>query len=312
MSPQSSAPSSRIRRLIMARSIRSLASACVFATFTLAISPGTISPEANAQASYEVTPTIAIPKNHSTWSLFLVCNPAWILQNGDQGIAELFKQYKAFGDAIGPNNLAIWFWKKPGTPTADNTDVSRSSTYCERYKLLPSESPHVLVTTSYPDDAHRSAARDRPQSVRNRCRRQMAANACRRWLRDQQDRMLLQQGIVLDQDRRAQRRDCALGGKRWTWERLLTGSQSFSRRRAAALSAARLRQGSPSTRGIETILWLGGLDDAVLLRPLPPFEKLVVDYFELLAQGVIIGEYHQILAGPAGRRSDKTVEAEPG
>ncbi len=153
MSPQSSAPSSRIRRLIMARSIRSLASACVFATFTLAISPGTISPEANAQASYEVTPTIAIPKNHSTWSLFLVCNPAWILQNGDQGIAELFKQYKAFGDAIGPNNLAIWFWKKPGTPTADNTDVSRSSTYCEKYKLLPSESPHVLVTTSYPDDA---------------------------------------------------------------------------------------------------------------------------------------------------------------
>jgi len=85
--------------------------------------------------------------------LFLVCNPAWIVENGDKGIAELFNQYRAFGRAVGPKNLAVWFWKKPAaTPTADNTDIERSSTYCERYKLLPSESPHVLVTTRYPDD----------------------------------------------------------------------------------------------------------------------------------------------------------------
>jgi hypothetical protein len=36
-------------------------------------------------------------------------------------------------------------------PSAELTDVSRSSEYCERYKLLPSQSPHVLVTTRHPD-----------------------------------------------------------------------------------------------------------------------------------------------------------------
>lgn len=107
-----------------------------------------------AQALNEVVPTVEVPRGYSSWSLFLVCNPAWILQNGDQGVADLFHQYQAFGRAIGPKNLAIWFWKSPATtPTANNTDIDRSSAYCERYKLLPSESPHVLVTTRYPNDA---------------------------------------------------------------------------------------------------------------------------------------------------------------
>ena len=106
-----------------------------------------------SQALFEVTPTVEIPHAYSSWSLFLVCNPAWINENGDKGVAELFNQYRAFGRAIGPKNLAIWFWKKPATKaTADNTDVERSSSYCEDYKLLPSEGPHVLVTTRYPND----------------------------------------------------------------------------------------------------------------------------------------------------------------
>jgi hypothetical protein len=112
------------------------------------------STNAGAQARIELVPTNAeIPRAYKSWSLFLICNPAWIVENGDKGIEELFRQYKAFGESIGPKNLAIWFWKKPAaTPTADNTDISRSAGYCEKYKLLPSESPHVLVTTQHPDD----------------------------------------------------------------------------------------------------------------------------------------------------------------
>jgi len=122
--------------------------ACILASCAL-----TASTEVMAQARAELIPTAEIPHGYKSWSLFLICNPAWIVQNGDKGIEELFYQYKAFGGAIGPSHLAIWFWKKPAvTPTADNTDIERSSIYCARYKLLPSDSPHVLLTTRYPDD----------------------------------------------------------------------------------------------------------------------------------------------------------------
>ena len=105
-----------------------------------------------AQERFEVMPTEQIPSDYESWSLFLICNPAWIVQSRDEGIGTLFDQYKAFGDAIGPRNLAIWFWREPAPePSAELTDVSRSSEYCQRFKLLPSKSPYVLVTTQHPD-----------------------------------------------------------------------------------------------------------------------------------------------------------------
>lgn len=111
-----------------------------------------VAAEARAQAAFEVMPTAEIPHGYDSWSIFLICNPAWLDRNGDEGIARLFAQYQHFGEAIGPDNLAIWFWKEPALePSADLTDVSRSSVYCERYELLPSRAPYVLVTTAHPD-----------------------------------------------------------------------------------------------------------------------------------------------------------------
>jgi hypothetical protein len=107
-----------------------------------------------AQASFDVLePTVEIPHDdYASWSLFLICNPAWLEANGDAGIQRLYEQYRLFGEVIGPDNLAVWFWREPGLePTVALTDVSRSAEYCARYRLLPSESPHVLVTTQHPD-----------------------------------------------------------------------------------------------------------------------------------------------------------------
>jgi hypothetical protein len=98
-----------------------------------------------------------LPGGYRSWSLFLVCNPSWNVENGERGILELHRQYTAFGDAIGAKHLAVWFTRTLGDEAdhesaAKDTDFERSSAYCEKYKLLPSESPHVLVTTRYPDD----------------------------------------------------------------------------------------------------------------------------------------------------------------
>ena len=107
---------------------------------------------AYAQQAFEVMPTVEIPQDYDSWSLFLICNPAWVLENGDSGIEALFRAYKVFGEVIGPNNLAIWFWKSPAeVPTVENSDLGRMSQYCEKYELTPSETPQVVTTTVYPD-----------------------------------------------------------------------------------------------------------------------------------------------------------------
>jgi hypothetical protein len=99
-----------------------------------------------------IGPKTEIPANFSSWSLFLICNPEWILQNGDLGVQLLHKQFLVFGQAIGKRNAAIWFFEnEAAAATVENTDISRSSAYCEKYKLLPSNSPYVLVTTRHPD-----------------------------------------------------------------------------------------------------------------------------------------------------------------
>jgi len=46
------------------------------------------------------------------------------------------------------------FWKKltkDRNKISDFIDENRNSAYCKKFKLLPSESPHILVTTTYPD-----------------------------------------------------------------------------------------------------------------------------------------------------------------
>jgi hypothetical protein len=98
-----------------------------------------------------VNPATGVP--FKTWSLFLVCSPAWLGGPEQHRTEELFLQFEIFGDVIGPHNLAVWF-----APSAYQTgpevwslDVDRNVTICERYGLLPSESPHILVTTTDPD-----------------------------------------------------------------------------------------------------------------------------------------------------------------
>jgi hypothetical protein len=117
-----------------------------------------------------------IPREHrgmqfKSWSLFLVCNPAWLLTENLAALMNLYRQFNGFGTVIGPTHVAVWFLEQSANPQvverllkvessspgpqaeitpASLTDANRSSQYCAKYRLLPSESPHVLVTTTYP------------------------------------------------------------------------------------------------------------------------------------------------------------------
>jgi hypothetical protein len=117
-----------------------------------------LSPPALARGQDIWEPTVAgqpIPKQYRSWSLFLICNPQWYLAESEQKLAALHQQFRSFGRAIGSSHLAVWFWRS--SPTAggkfgpENIDADRNADFCQKFKLPPSGSPYVVVTTSYPD-----------------------------------------------------------------------------------------------------------------------------------------------------------------
>lgn len=121
--------------------------------------PGT---RLEAQAIQEVlTPEMAISPGYETWSLFLICNPSWASPDAFERIGNMYDAFTGFGRAIGDDHLAVWFWRQSPRwgrgELVEDVDVERAARYCDLYDLAPSRSPHVLVTTSYPNLDERAA-----------------------------------------------------------------------------------------------------------------------------------------------------------
>ncbi len=114
---------------------------------------------AAGQAAIELVGPIAqIPRDsYKTWSLFLVCNPDWVAPENSAGLLNLYRRFTSFGDAIGRDNLAVWFWKHrlpvSDPRLAENVDIARSAEFCRALGIAPSRGPYLVVTTAYPDVA---------------------------------------------------------------------------------------------------------------------------------------------------------------
>ena len=113
-------------------------------------------PVKNAKAQEPVplfTPNSPIPKKfYKSWSLFLITSLEWVLPESNDKLKNLYDVFQAFGRAIGPDHVAVWFWSKD--PNLERyykaVDVMRSAAFCTKLKLLPSKGPYILVTTEYP------------------------------------------------------------------------------------------------------------------------------------------------------------------
>ena len=90
---------------------------------------------AGRQAAAEVVgPTAQIPRAaYKSWSLFLVCNADWVQPEKSADLGSLYWRFRSFGDAIGRDNLAVWFWKRkgqiPDPKLSENVDVAKSAEY---------------------------------------------------------------------------------------------------------------------------------------------------------------------------------------
>jgi hypothetical protein len=131
--------------------------------------PSLAADPAPAQAPVEVPRTEKIPKGFKTYSLFLVCNPEWLDAEKAEGLYKLYLQFQNFGRAIGEDHLAVWFWKAL-SPVGDrdlakNVDVERSIRFCQAWKLKPSAGPHLVVSSTYPDESELSAGLPKNSAV---------------------------------------------------------------------------------------------------------------------------------------------------
>lgn len=93
-----------------------------------------------------------VPRKAQTWALFLLCNPKWLQPNLEDDLNAVFINFMSFGEALGEETAAVWFWKK-GTfdSSIHNVDLRRSAIYCKALGLRPSEGPFILVTDAYPN-----------------------------------------------------------------------------------------------------------------------------------------------------------------
>jgi hypothetical protein len=93
-------------------------------------------------------------KGFKTWSIFLVTNQQWLLRETSDRLERLYENFTIFGDAIGPENLAVWFWSEPSQADQvhKTVDVERSVAFCRSINLRPSEGPYVVVMREYPGE----------------------------------------------------------------------------------------------------------------------------------------------------------------
>lgn len=118
-------------------------------------------PEITAQVVVELTtsldpiPTEVAGISIRSWSLFLICEPSWILQRDPERLLRLYWRFLDLGQALGPEHAAVWFWTRnpdlPGNGEIQTAiDVVRSLAFCSQLELSPTEGPFLLVTTDYP------------------------------------------------------------------------------------------------------------------------------------------------------------------
>ncbi len=100
-------------------------------------------------------PEGAMPSTYrafTSWSLFLITNPAWLREDGHQ-IESLRQAYWGFARVIGGHHAAVWFAKKLPEGEGINAaqiDSERCTLYAESLHLDLRKGPHIVVSLVLP------------------------------------------------------------------------------------------------------------------------------------------------------------------
>jgi len=135
------------------RGLQKLHFGVLFAALSSLLTATFISADSYAQDAIDLPlATAPIPEDpYESWSLFLICNPAWVLPSRGADILDLYAQFRYFGESIGPRHVAVWFWNTPDIERPhEDIDFVRSAAWCELLELSVSDAPYVIITTDFP------------------------------------------------------------------------------------------------------------------------------------------------------------------
>ena len=165
-----------MRNRIM-RTGRNMVASVTIAACVLGLMTGVRPSVASVSAVY-VYGDAQIPENYDSYSLFLLCNPEWLLNESLATVDQLKKQFEIYGRTLGRKHAAVWFWRQNSffptqasekspeyykqSGTVDVTrlsNLSRSSEFCQKFHLPPSEGPYIVAITVHPDKIDESSNR---------------------------------------------------------------------------------------------------------------------------------------------------------
>jgi hypothetical protein len=80
-----------------------------------------------------------VPMDFRSYAFFLFPDPNWYHRGARPILRALFREFQKFGDAVGEDNLAVWFFNSKSDP-----DVDRSRTFAKIFDLDPQGGPYIV------------------------------------------------------------------------------------------------------------------------------------------------------------------------
>ena len=89
--------------------------------------------------------------NFTSWSLFLVCDPAWLRSQGKSDLLALYKAYLNLVTTANESDAPLWAFSSATPWRADEIDPLQTKPYCDSLGLTPHQRSFVVITVHPPD-----------------------------------------------------------------------------------------------------------------------------------------------------------------
>jgi hypothetical protein len=94
-----------------------------------------------------------------SWSVFLVCDPAWLKREAAEDLLRLYNAYLSVVVAANENHVPLWPFRDDRPERAAAIDPSKGRQSCDALRLKSENGPFVIVTTQPPDSVASSSPR---------------------------------------------------------------------------------------------------------------------------------------------------------